>query len=351
MSATHRALVLSAPGRLEFTDVPTPTPPPGHVNVRLHAAALNHRDVWIQKGQYAGIVYPSIPGSDGAGVVEALGEGVADDWQGRAVLLNPNIDWGDSSVAQGPGYHILGVPSAGTLQQVVTLPAHRLAPKPEHLDWAAAAALPLAGLTAYRALFYHGGLDPQRPSADTKVVITGIGGGVAQLALRFAHTAVARVWVTSGTDAKLTQARQLGALGGANYRTAGWAKALKTEIMADGGRAADLVVDSTGSDALNDALELLRPGGSLVLYGATAGLPSGLNLRRIFWNQLRIQGSTMGSDADFAAMAEFVSRHRLVPPVDSVRPFDQALEAFERMAAAGQSGKLVLSFDEPVIKA
>ena len=343
---SHRALVLSAPSTLSFEELPTPSPPPpGHANVRLRAAALNHRDEWIRQGQYAGIVYPSVPGSDGAGVVEAVADAADAAWLGRPVLINPNVGWGPSSVAQAAGYHILGVPSAGALQQVLTVPTHRLVPKPDHLSWPEAAALPLAGLTAFRALFYHGGLDAQRPSAGAKVVVTGVGGGVAQLALVFAHRAGARVWVTSGAEAKLSQARQLGARGGALYRSPGWVKALKADIMADGGGAADLVIDSTGGDALNDALELLRPGGALVLYGATAGLPSGLNLRRIFWNQLRIQGSTMGSDADFAAMVAFVARHAIVPTVDSVRPFDQALEAFERLAAGQQTGKLVLSFD------
>ncbi len=346
MSNTHRAWVLSAPGTLSLQQLSTPPPPPGHVNVQLRAAALNHRDEWIRKGQYAGIVYPSVPGSDGAGVVSALGEGVDASWQGREVIINPNINWGPSQTAQAADYHILGVPSYGTLQAVLTVPAHRLVPKPAHLDWPEAAALPLAGLTAYRALFYHGGLEAQRPSAGTKVVVTGIGGGVAQLALQFAHAAGARVWVTSGSAEKLAQAHARGAVGGANYRDAGWAKALKTVLAEPGSPGADLVIDSTGGETLNDSLELLRPGGSLVLYGATAGLPAGLNLRRIFWNQLRIQGSTMGSDSDFAAMVAFVSQHRLVPAVDSVRPFDQALDAFDRMAAGGQSGKLVIRFDE-----
>lgn len=331
--SSHTALVLTRASHLEFQDVPTHAPAAGQVNLRIHAAALNHRDVWIQQGKYAGIVFPSILGSDGAGVVEAVGEGVDTTWLGREVLINPSNRWGDNPAAQGPDYHILGLPSAGTLQQVLTVPADRLHPKPAHLTFAQAAALPLAGLTAYRALVTQGQI-----RAGHRVLVTGIGGGVALFALQFAVALGAEVYATSSSPDKLARAIQLGAKSGLNYREANWGATLKKQT---GGM--HLVIDSAGGDALNDALDSLLPGGSLVLYGATAGLSSGLNLRRIFWNQLRIQGSTMGSDADFAAMLELVSAHQLLPVVDSVRPFAEAIDAFAAMAAGQQFGKLVLS--------
>src|SRR5262245_49017124 len=148
-----RAVQLSAVNQLNVVTVPDPVPQPGEVVVGIRAAALNHRDVWIKSGQYAGLKWPCIPGSDGAGVGEALGAGVDAVWRGREVMINPGLDFGDDPRAQGAKFTILGLPRDGTLAEKIVVPAGQLSPKPGHLSWEEAAALPLAGLTAHRALF------------------------------------------------------------------------------------------------------------------------------------------------------------------------------------------------------
>lgn len=204
-------------------DLPTPTPAAGEVLVKLHAAALNHRDVWIQKGQYAGIKLPCTLGADGSGEIVALGEGVATLTVGAPVILYPGVDWGDEQKTQGRNFRVLGMPDPGTFAEYSTVRADYLRPRPAHLDWAQAAALPLAGLTAYRAAFRRAQLQP-----GERVLVTGIGGGVALVAAQFCAAAGADVWVTSGNDDKLARALALplGLRGGANYHHENWRKDL-----------------------------------------------------------------------------------------------------------------------------
>ncbi|HXA81286.1 MAG TPA: zinc-binding dehydrogenase [Opitutaceae bacterium] len=307
------AVQLAAVNELKIASVPDPQAAPGEAIVRLRAAALNHRDVWIKLGQYAGLKFPCIPGSDGAGVVESVGAGVDAAWLGREVIINPALDWGSRESAQGEEFSILGLPRDGTLAEKVAVPAANLAPKPAHLTWEEAAALPLAGLTAYRALSARAGL-----KADDRVLITGIGGGVALFALQLAVA--------------------LGAAGGANYKEAGWAAAL---AKAHG--PFDVIVDSVGGEGFNDLVELAASGGRIVFYGATSGNPSGVALRKIFWRQLSLLGSTMGSPCDFAGMLDFVALHRLKPVVSDVFPLARAGEAFALMERGGQFGKIVVT--------
>ncbi len=170
-----KALVLEAANEpLQLKDVPDPTPGPGEAVVALEAAALNHRDLWIQKGKYAGLKFPITPGSDGCGRVEAVGEGVDAAWTGKEVIINPGLDWGDRPEAQGDHFRILGLPDDGTFAEKVLVPASALVAKPAHLDARRAAALPLAGLTGYRALFVRGAVRP-----GERVLVNGVGGGVA----------------------------------------------------------------------------------------------------------------------------------------------------------------------------
>jgi NADPH:quinone reductase-like Zn-dependent oxidoreductase len=328
-----RAVQLAAVNELKIASVPDPQAGPGEAVVRLRAAALNHRDVWIKLGQYAGLKFPCIPGSDGAGVVEIIGAGVDAAWLGREVILYPGLDWGSRESAQGEGFSILGLPRDGTLAEKVAVPAANLAPKPAHLTWEEAAALPLAGLTAHRALFARARLKP-----DDRVLITGIGGGVALFALQFAVVQGAEVFVTSGSAEKISRAVALGATGGANYQEAGWAAAL---AKAHG--PFDVIVDSAGGEGFNDLIELAAPGGRIVFYGATRGNPSDVALRKIFWRQLSLQGSTMGSPCDFAGMIEFVALHRLKPIVSEVFPLARAAEAFALLERGGQFGKIVVT--------
>lgn len=318
---------------LVYKDAPDPEPGAGEVVVRLAAAALNHRDVWIQMGRYAGLKFPIILGSDGAGVVEAVGEGVDTAWQGREVIINPGRGWGDNPRAQSRQYKILGLPDDGTFAQRVKVLAQSLVTKPAHLHFTEAAALPLAGLTAYRALFTRANL-----RAGERVLITGIGGGVALLALQFAVAAGAQVYVTSGSDEKIERAEALGAIGGANYHNAEWPKSLKAQT--DG---FELIIDSAGGDGFPSLIELATPGGRIVLYGVTLDNPKGIDLRRIYWKQLNLLGSTMGTDDDFAEMVRLVEEKKLTPVVDQVIPLAEAEAAMQRLSAGAQFGKVVLS--------
>jgi zinc-binding alcohol dehydrogenase/oxidoreductase len=331
-----KALRLHAINELSLVDLPEPVPVAGEARVRIKAAALNHRDVWIKHGQYAGLKFPAQPGSDGAGVVDSVGAGVEAEWVGREVIINPALGWGADEGAQGGDFTILGLPRDGTLAEVITVPANQLAEKPAHLSWTEAAALPLAGLTAYRALFSRAKLQP-----GEKVLISGIGGGVALFALQFAVAHGAQVYVTSGSDDKIARAIELGATGGFNYTHAGWAK---TAAHGHAERLFDVIVDSAGGDGFEALVDLAAPGARVVFYGATRGNPPALPMRKIFWRQLSLLGTTMGSPADWAAMMAFVGAHRITPVVSDVFAIDQATGAFALMETGGQFGKIVVTF-------
>lgn len=327
-----RAVQLSAVNRLEIAEVSAPVPTAGEALVSIRAAALNHRDVWIKSGQYAGLKWPCIPGSDGAGVVTS-GDPT---WMGREVIINPSFNWGDREQAQGKEFQILGLPRDGTLAEQIAVPMAQLALKPEHLSWEEAAALPLAALTAYRALFSRARLQPAE-----RVLITGIGGGVALLALQFAVAAGAEVWVTSSSADKIARAVTLGAKGGFDYNAAGWAKA-----AAECPGPFDIIVDSAGGNGFDSLIDLAAPGGRLVFFGATRDNPPGLAMRKVFFRQLSLLGTTMGSPADWAAMVAFVTRHWLKPVVSEVFPLDAAAAAFALMENGGQFGKIVVRMGE-----
>ena len=296
-----RALQLLAVNQLGVVEVPAPQPAAGEVVVALRAAALNHRDVWIKSGQYAGLKWPCLPGSDGAGVVVAVGEGADDAWQGHDVIINPSFHWGGGEQAPGPQFSILGLPRDGTLAEKIAVPATQLASKPAHLTWEEAGALPLAGLTAYRAVFSRAKLQ-----AGERVLISGVGGGVAVFALQFALAAKAEVWVTSSSDEKIARAVGMGARGGFNYQTEGWAK-----VAAKSPGHFDVIVDSAGGDGFESLIDLAAPGGRIVFFGATRGNPPVLPMRKVFWRQISLLGSTMGSPSDWAAMIAFVAQHEL----------------------------------------
>jgi zinc-binding alcohol dehydrogenase/oxidoreductase len=317
-----------------WTSVADPRAGAGEAIVRVHVAALNHRDVWIQKGQYAGLKYPIIPGSDGAGIVAEVGDADAKTWMDKEVIINPAIGWGDQQGHQDPaGFRILGLPDDGTMAEYVKVPVANLVEKPAHLSFTEAAVLPLAGVTAFRALMARAEV-----VSGEKVLITGIGGGVALFALQFAVAAGAKVYASSGSDEKLARAKELGALGGANYKEKGWVETLRALTG-----AFDVVIDGAAGDGLNDLLDLAAPGGRVAIYGATRGNPSGVVARRIFWKQLNVLGSTMGSPDDFAAMVAFVAQHRIVPVIDKVFDPRDAETAFRRMDDGEQFGKIAIS--------
>jgi zinc-binding alcohol dehydrogenase/oxidoreductase len=335
--ATHRAAVLRVEGEpLELLKVDTPVPQAGEALVRLQAAALNHRDLWMRKGAYGKMVgIPCTLGSDGYGVVAQVGSAQDIGWVGRSVVINPSLDWGAEEGAPGSGWRILGVPDSGTFAQYICISVSQLFVAPDGWTAEEAAALPLAGITAFRALFTRGGLPPNSARGQ-RVLLTGIGGGVAQWALRMARAAGADVWVTSGSPEKLDAAQRDGAAGGVLYTDAGWG-----ETLAKAAGLFDLCVDSAGGAGWAEIVDALKPGGRLVFFGATRGAGE-IPMRKAFFKQLSILGTSMGSPYDFADLLAFVSKHDLRPPIDSVFDLDEVEKALARMDAGEQSGKIVL---------
>jgi zinc-binding alcohol dehydrogenase/oxidoreductase len=327
-----RALRIEAIGKVAVTEVPDPVPQAGEALIELKAAALNHRDLWIKKGQYAGIKYPCIPGSDGAGTVTAVGPGADASWVGREVVIYPGFNWGASESAQGPDFTILGLPRDGTLADRIAVPLSQISPKPAHMGWEEAAALPLAGLTAWRAL-----VSRARAGKGDRVLVTGIGGGVALCALQFAVASGNEVWVTSSSDDKIARAVGLGAAGGYRYDRDGWVAAAS---KAPG--PFEVIIDSAGGPGFGGLIDLAAPGGRIAIFGATRGNAPEIVLRKVFWKQLSILGTTMGSASDWRAMGEFVATHGLRPVVSDVFPFERGAEAFDLMERGGQFGKIVV---------
>jgi len=305
---------------LTIQKIELPEPKEGEVIVDVKAAALNHRDVFITKGLYPGINVPCVMGSDGVG-----------EYEGKSYIFNPNHHWGDDERVQSNSYHILGLPTFGTFAKKVVVAKDKLFPKPAHLTNEQAAALPLAGLTAYRAVFSRG-----RLKSGERVLISGVGGGVALFACQFAVAAGAEVWVTSSNPEKIKKATELGAKGGALYTDEGWAKALKKD---KGGF--DLIIDSAGGSGFNDLINIANPAGRISIYGGTRGKMT-ISPQKLFWKQLDILGSTMGSDQDFTDMVAFVNSHKIVPVVDAVYPLGQLNEALEHMDKGLQFGKIVV---------
>jgi zinc-binding alcohol dehydrogenase/oxidoreductase len=311
---------VGGPQNLRVEEIARPSPSNGEVLVRVHAAAFNRRDVFITQGLYPNIELPRTLGSDGAGVLDGKGE----------VVIDPMLGWGDNPHLWAANATILGMPHDGTFAQYVAVPKANVYPKPAHLSMEEAAAIPLAGLTAYRATFTRGQLQ-----AGETVLIPGVGGGVQTFVLLFAKAAGARTIVTSGSQEKLERARALGADVAIDYTDPDWHKKLKRGEV-------DLVVDSSGGDTLNRSLSLLRPGGRVVLYGGTR-LESTIRIFPIFWNHLDIRGTSMGSPEDFRAMLDLVTTHQIRPAIDRVYPIDDAVAAAERMASAAQFGKIMLA--------
>jgi zinc-binding alcohol dehydrogenase/oxidoreductase len=321
----------SGPRGLRIDDVPVPEPRNGEALVAIRAAALNRRDVFITQGLYPNLTFPTTLGSDGCGtLIAATGDCAAS--AGDDVVIDPMLDWGaDARVWDAAGSSILGMPRDGTFAQYVTVPACNVYPKPRGLSPEAAATIPLAGLTAYRALVTRGGVR----SGET-VLITGVGGGVQTFVLLFAKRLGARTIVTSGSDEKLERAKAMGADLGFNYATTpDWQK------RARAAGPIDLAVDSSGGDTPAKAIDALRPGGRLAIYGATNGEAT-MRLFPLFWKHLTIAGTSMGSPSDFAAMLQLFEDGGLQPAIDRVYELGEAAEAFERMAQSEQFGKIVL---------
>ncbi|MEM9858145.1 MAG: zinc-binding dehydrogenase [Bacteroidota bacterium] len=327
-----KALVLTQPGIIEIIEKPVPEISSGQVLIEVKAAGLNKRDQFIREGKYPGIVLGTTLGSDVSGIVTSVADEKNEHWLGKEVIVNPNIGWGSNAQVQSTEYSILGMPHDGTLAEYVAVNSDRLSEKPKHLSFEQAAALPLAGLTAFRACFHHGNI-----SEHQNVLISGFGGGVAQFAFQFALSARARVFTTSSSKEKLERSIDAGATGAFNYTEPTW---YKDAIKKSGGF--DVVIDSSGGDQMNTLIKLMRPAGKIIFFGATNGLPSNLDLYRMFWNQITLQGSTMGNDQEFESMIRFVDEHQILPIVDSSRSFANVISAFDDMAKNTKTGKLVV---------
>jgi zinc-binding alcohol dehydrogenase/oxidoreductase len=320
---------------LSWEPVPEKPLPPKWVRIQVAAAALNRRDAWIVAGLYPRIQYPAILGSDGAGWVVATGPETPNRWENKLVLINPSLEWGSDERVQGEHYHILGMPTPGTFATHVDVPASQVYEAPPGWSPQEAAALPLAGLTAYRALFVQGKL-----KAGEKVLIPGIGGGVALWALQLAVAAGAEVWVTTSTPEKLQIAQQLGASGGVLYTEEDWVSTLRKQAG-----SFDLIVDGVVGEVFQKLFEeLLAPAGRYVIYGATRGNPPRLDVRRLFWRQQHLIGSTMGSPTDFENLLNFVQQNRIRPYIGRVYPAKDLSKALVDMWRGQQIGKLVLDF-------
>jgi NADPH:quinone reductase-like Zn-dependent oxidoreductase len=320
------------PEVLALSTVPDPQAGPGEVVVELRASALNRRDVFLRKG-IAPSPLPVIPGSDGAGVIRSLGAGAAGVAEGDEVVILPSLGWGPGEAAPQPGFRILGGPDDGTYAELVRIPAENVMPKPKRLTWEEAAALPLAGLTAWRALISRARLRP-----GETVLVLGIGGGVATFALHIARAAGARVIVTSSSDEKLGRAADLGATTGINYTADDWVD----QVKAESGGGVDVVVDSVGSTWAS-SVNCLRPGGRLVVFGGTGGGKVEMMVRPVTAGQVSVLGTTMGSARDFAGLLAAVNSQEWLPVIDSVRPLAEAADAHAREEAGDHFGKLVLT--------
>ncbi|MBK7789519.1 MAG: zinc-binding dehydrogenase [Saprospiraceae bacterium] len=307
-----------------YTDIEI-SPKENEVEVNISAAALNHRDVWITKGLYPGLVPGTIMGADGMG------------WYlGKRVVINPGLDWGHNERYQSKKFRVLGVPDHGTFAEKICIPQSYIYDAPDHLTDEEVAALPVAGVTAYRALFTRAQL-----MQGEHVLVTGLGGGVALMAALMAKAHGAKVFFTTGSNEKLQKGLQLGFDGGINYKEEN-----SIEKMAEQCGHIDVIIDSTAGEGLNTLMKLCTFGSRIVLYGGSLGKINGINPQPLFWKQMDIMGSSMGSPSDFQAMLDFVAKHRLHPIVDSIYSIEAFGKAFSRMEEGSQMGKIVLSLPQ-----
>ncbi|WP_404324401.1 zinc-binding dehydrogenase [Cytobacillus firmus] len=317
---------------LSYGEIEKPEPGAGEVRVKLKTAGLNHRDLFVlnrHKPEDPALVI----GSDGAGIIDAVGDGVADMKSGDEVIINPGLGWKEKSEAPPAGFEIVGLPFHGTFAEYIIIPAENAAPKPGYLTWEEAGVLSLAALTAYRALFTRGKLQ-----AGMKVFIPGIGGGVATFLMQFANAAGASVYVASRSEEKCRRALEIGADKALNSSEE-WTEAL-------GGEKVDLVIESVGPATFNKSLEILRGGGTIVTFGSSTGDVLELNLRSLFYAQQNMLGSTMGSAEEYHEMLHFIEKHQIRPVLDQAFHLEQYEQAFEKIANAEQWGKIAFKISE-----
>jgi NADPH:quinone reductase-like Zn-dependent oxidoreductase len=324
---------------LEYGDWPDPKAGPGQVVVGIRAAALNHLDIFVRNG-IPDVPLPQVPGADGSGVVEEIGEGVSGLAVGDRVLVQPGLFCGACEFCLSGEqtlcvrYGILGEHAPGTFAEKALLPARNLFPIPDGLSFEQAAAFPLSYETAWRLIVTRGSVRP----GDT-VLIHGIGGGVAWAALEIARLCGARVIATTSGEEKARAAREAGAELVIDYQKEKVADAIRRHT---GRRGVDVVVDSVGEKTWMTSLKSVRRGGRIVTCGATTGPNPVEEIRLIFWKQFAILGSTMANDREFRALLQTVASGRLAPRIDRVFPFSEARAAYELVESGRQFGKVVL---------
>lgn len=334
-----QAVRLLATGSLDdvmlVEELPEPRPGPGEVVVALKAAALNRRDWWtiIRPTPFA---LPSTLGSDGAGIVSAVGDGVTNCRPGDEVVIYPNLNWARGAEVPGPDWQILGVPTDGTLASAIKVPSEVVRPKPANLTWDEAAALNLAGLTAYRAILQA------RLAAGDSLVIPAAGSGVSTFLVQIAAAMGIRAFVTSSQQWKLDRSKELGAAGGVLYTSEDWPQ----QLVALNGGTFDAVIDSVGPAVWPQALGILRRGGRLVNFGATSGPDASVSVRGLYFEWRSIIGTTMGSPEEYDALLEHVSNASWRPVVDSTFALSDWRSAFDRLNSPERFGKVVLRCEE-----
>ncbi|MDP7705166.1 zinc-binding dehydrogenase [Mycobacterium sp. TY815] len=312
---------------LQPGEFPNPDPRPGWVTVALRASALNWHDVLVRQGRYHSPL-PHVIGADGAGVRTDTGE---------PVVVLPSLNWGARNEAPARGWEILGDRTPGTYAELVSVPAECLAPKPAGLNWAEAAALPLVGLTTYRALFVRG-----RLRAGESMLVIGAGGGIATMAIALATAAGASITVTSSSDITIERAVSAGARGGVLHSEPEWPEHALSMSPENGGF--DLILDPVGR--WSESVRALRPGGRLVVLGANAEQTAQMDIRGFYFGQFDLLGTTMGSGRDFAGLLDMIDRCSVrAPTIDRAFSLDQAAEAHEYLEHGRAFGKCVLTHD------
>lgn len=314
---------------VRVVDLQDSEPGAGQVKVQLKTAGLNHRDLFVPVRRSP--EDPSvILGSDGAGIAVSVGEGVRGIEVGQEVVINPGLRWEKKSPAPPQDFEILGHPDNGTFAEAIIISEGNVEPKPNYLSWEEAGVLPLGSLTAYRALFTRGKI-----RSGQTIFIPGAGSGVATSLLQMAKAVGARVIVSSRSEEKLKHALKLGADLTINNDD-DWPKELNDEEI-------DLVIDSVGAATWHRSLEMLKPGGTMVVFGASAGDEITLNLREFFYGQYNLLGSTMGSAEEFREMLGFIEEHEIKPVIDEVFPLSQVVQAFNKLEAGKQFGNIGLT--------
>ena len=314
-------------GVLRPGEFPDPVARPGWATVKLHASALNWHDVLVRQGRYRSPL-PHIIGADGAGVRTDTGE---------HVVVLPSLNWGNRDEAPGSGWEILGDYTPGTYAELVSVPAECLAPKPRGLSWAEAAALPLVGLTTYRAWFVRG-----RLQEGESMLVIGAGGGIATMAIALAVAAGASIAVTSSSTDTLERAVSAGATGGVLHSEQEWPE--HARALSPDNAGFDLILDPVGR--WSESVRALKPGGRLVVLGANAAQTAQMDIRGFYFGQFDLLGTTMGSSRDFAGLLNMIDRCSVrAPVIDREFPLDRAAEAHEYLERGRTFGKCVLTHD------